>query len=107
MFRELYRRGSVSQAIYRRAVANREIAKANLEAIKSATETQRKLREIEIAKARLAVVQQEYDIAQQLLQSGSISQTKMAKITSDLKIATAELESRKKALGARAIEVKR
>jgi multidrug resistance efflux pump len=104
--RELYQHGSVSKVMYLRAIAARDIAESNLKAIQSATETQRKFQLIQAARSRLNVAEQEFAIAKRLFASNSISLQAMDRATSNLKIATAELESSKESLGARAIQVR-
>ena len=102
---ELFQTGSVSEVAYQRAVSAREIAESKLKAIKSATETQRRLQLIKIAKSKLEVAEREFKIAQQLYASHSINQQTLDLASSRLKIAAAELASSKENLGARATQV--
>ena len=103
--KKLYQRGSISKVTYDRALAARDVAASNLKAVKSATETQRKIQVIQAAKSRYDVAQKEYAIAQRLFQSDSISKQTLDRAKSNLKIALAELDASKKSLGARATAV--
>lgn len=104
--RQLYKRGSATEIAYRRAVVARDVAKSEVQALVSATETQRKLRTIEAAKSKYDLAKKEFSIAEKLYQSGSISQQDYGEFASKLKLATAEWESTKKSLGARATVVR-
>jgi hypothetical protein len=106
VIKELYRRGSVSKLTYLRSVAARDIAESNLSAAKSATQTQRQMQAINAARSKLELAQKEHQIATRLFQSNAISQPTLDRATSNLKIASAELEASKQALGARAVQVK-
>lgn len=106
LVRELFRHGSATELNYFRAVASRDIAQSQLDAIESETETQRKFHLIQIAKSKYVLAKKEHDIAQRLLASGSISQPLLDQSTASLRLAVAELESCKKSLGARAIRVR-
>ena len=103
--RRLYQRGSASEVAYRRAVAARDVARAEVEAIASATDTQRKLKTIESARSKYQLAQEEFNIAEKLFKSGSMAQANYDLFASRLETATAEWESTKKSLGARATVV--
>ncbi|MFK7768537.1 MAG: hypothetical protein AB8B55_15045 [Mariniblastus sp.] len=104
--RQLYKRGSASEVSYRRALVARDVARSDAEAMVSATETQRKLKVIEAAKSKYDLARKEFEIAERLLKSGSIAQPDYNQFASKLKLATAEWESMKKSLGAKATVVK-
>jgi hypothetical protein len=103
--KRLYKRRSISKVAFDRAVAGRDVAASNLKAVKSATETQRKIQVIQAAKSRFEIAQKEHEVAQRLFRSDSISRQTMERATSNLKIALAELDASKKALGATATAV--
>lgn len=103
---DLYKLRSESQLSYRRAIAARDIAKSSLDLLTSSTETQRKLQLIQIAKSNYDLARSEYEIAKRLFESGAINQSRFDRASSNLKIAMTELESRKKSLGARAVQVR-
>ena len=105
--RDLFSHGSVSELKLLRAVTARDVAQSNLDAIQSTSETIRKLHLIQIAKSRYELAQRELEIANRLVQTGSISQPALDRAKSNLKIALSELESRKKSLGARATQVRK
>ena len=100
--KRLYQRGSISKVSYDRALAARDVAASNLKAVKSATETQRKIQVIQAAKSRFEIAVKEHSIAKRLFASESISQQTLDRAASNLKIAMAELDASKKSLGARA-----
>jgi hypothetical protein len=106
VIKQLYGRGSASKVDYLRSVAAKDIAAANFKAAQSASHTQRKFQAIMVAKSKLEIAQQEYEIAIRQFQSQAISRSALELATSNLRIATAELETRKQSLGARAVEVK-
>ena len=106
IIQELYRRGSVSKVAYLRSVAARDIADSNFKAAKSASQVQRKIQAIKGAKSKYEMAQNEYEIANRLFESQSISQSTLDQAVRNLKIATVELEAIKQSLGARAVRVK-
>lgn len=103
---ELYQSGSATKLKFRRSQTARDIAQSNLNALKSPTVTQQKIHLIKAASAKYQLAKTEHEIAQRLYQSGSISAVAMDKANSKLKVALAEFESRKKSLGARAVQLK-
>ncbi len=103
--KKLYMRRSISRVDYERAASARAVAASNMKAIKSTTETQEKVQLIQAAKARFEIAQKEFEIAKRLFETSSISQQDYDRVSSKLKIATAELEASKESLGARATVV--
>lgn len=106
VLKKLLRSGSVSETVYRRAVAAHEVAQSRLKAIESITETQKKIQLIKAAKAKFDVADKEYGIATRLYKKGSISKDTMDRASDNLGTAKSELEQAKKSLGATAFEVK-
>jgi len=101
----LYQKGSMSKVGYQRALSARDVARSNLAAVKSATETQRKIQVIQAAKSKYEFAKKELEVAKRLFESSSISRQTMDRVTSNFKIAAAELEAGKESLGARATVV--
>ena len=107
LIRKLFEGGSVSQVTYERTLAARDVAASRLKAMESVTDTQRKLQNIKAAQSKLGVAKKEYEIADHLFQSGSVSKAVWERAKSNLAVAESELAESKKSLGARAFEVKK
>lgn len=105
VIKSLHQRGSASQLEYQRAKTARDIARSRLQAVKSISESQRKIQIVKAANSKFDAAQKEHQLAAKLLQSGSISQRVMDRAASNLEIARAELSEAKKSLGATAIQI--
>jgi len=105
VIKSLYQRGSASQLEYQRAKTARDVARSRLQAVKSVSESQRKIQIVKAANSKFDAAQKEHQLAAKLLQSGSISQSVMDRAASNLEIARSELSEAKKSLGAKAVQV--
>ena len=103
---ELHRKGAVNELAYRRAVSALEVAKANLKAIESESDTKRKMHLIEAARKKLELMERELSIAKKLYSSGSLNKSTLDQAQSRRNIAHSEYEEYKQGLGASAIQVK-
>ena len=101
----LFKRSSITEAEHRRVQAAFDVAKANLKSAESFSKAQQKMQTIRAAYVRMELAQKELEIAIKLFQTGSMSQMKLDKAKSKLKIAAAEWNAAKSSLGARAVQM--
>ena len=106
VMQKLFQKGSVSKVEYLRSVAARDIADSYLKAVKSASQTQRKMQSIKAANVKFELAQKEYEIATRLFDSQAISRSSLDRANSNLRIAETELQAAKQSLGARAVQVR-
>lgn len=104
--KRLYAKGAIAEVAYRRAVSAREVAKLNLQAIRSPSDVKQQLKQIEATGARLSLVKKEHAIAERLLNSGSISQSGFDRVTQRLEKAKEAHAASKRNLSVRAVQVK-
>ena len=105
MLDRLYRRGSVSEASFRRGRTARDIAKLNYEAAFKGDHD--KLHDVRIARAKLTLARDLHARAAKLFRTGSISRPVYDRVSRNLMIAEEELVLARKTLGIRVIQVPR
>ena len=91
VIKKLYERGSTSELKYRRAITARNVAEAELKAVKSDSDAKQKFHAMTAASSKYKEAQNEHQMATKLFESGSLNRAAMDQVSENLEAAKSEL----------------